>query len=213
MVSHVDLIGALAYRTRQELNKNETFKANLVKYYKYVTTAIDPKTGNFNLSYFAGTRNELLITFDTLGYNEITALKIFPCIVSYQDVVETHGVGKDGLVQFDFDLVIAGVVDSSYTTEQRSRTVHKYLLEPIYDEFIRQIKRCGWFHIPMQGLDYTRIKAFTSGQSEHKITRFQYGWYADSIQLIDFRPQLRKDLCEDDQKTIELEAELLTRDL
>ena len=156
MISHVDIIGALVYRTRQALNKkaagqaHTTFYQNAIAKYKYSHMLFDSEDV-MHLWHFAGTQNELQTFFEAMAKDERAAPKLFPCIVNYQSVVETHGVGKDGATQIDYDLSIVSVVDSQWTTEQRNRKVHKYVLEPIYDEFMKQLKLCGWFQIPMEG--------------------------------------------------------------
>ena len=215
MISHVDLIGALIYRTREALNKRKSgrtttdFYEGIKATYKYGSTVFD-KEDKMHLWHWAGTQNELQEAFQVISKDQNAASKLFPCIFNYQSVVETHGVGKDGLVQIDLDLSIACLVDSTWTTEQRNRIVHKNVLEPIYDEFMKQIRKCGWFQIPMEGLDFTRMKVFTTGSSMHKTIRAQYGWYIDMIQIVDLRPLLKPNLCEADIATIEREAELVT---
>lgn len=214
MISHVDIIGALTYRTRQALNKTSTFHDNAVAVYEYCDVIFDRKErANMHLWHFAGTNNEILTIFERLGKDPQSARLMFPAILNYQSVIETHGVGVDGLTQLDYDLVIVAPVNSTFTTEQRNRTVHDVILEPIYDEFMRQLRSCGWFQIPLQGLDFVRAKVFTTGTSEHRVIRNQYGWYVDYIEITDLRPLLRKDICADDIKQIKLEAELVTNNL
>jgi hypothetical protein len=215
MVSHVDIIGALIYRTRQALNKkvagetHTSFYLNAIYNYKYANMIFDNEDV-MHLWHIVGTQNEIQNYFETIAKDERSGSKLFPCILNYQSVVETHGVGKDGLTQFDYDLSIACPVDSAWTTEQRNRKVHKYILEPIYNEFMKQLLTCGWFQIPMEGLDFTRMKVFTTGTSLHKNIRAQYGWYVDLIQITDLHPLLKRNLCQDDVDTIEREAELVT---
>lgn len=213
MVSHVDIIGALTYRTRIALNKNLKFHDAARSGYPFAEVLFDKDRTSMHLWHFAGTDLEIKNVFERLGKDEQNAKLLFPCILNYQSVIETHGVGKDGLIQLDYDLAIATPVDSKWTTEQRSRMAHDNVLEPIYDEFMNQLKRCGWFQIPLQGLDFIRAKVFTTGTSEHRVLRVQYGWYVDYIQLVDLRPLLRPTLCDEDIKTIRREAELVTADL
>jgi len=75
---------------------------------------------------------------------------------------------------------------------------------------MHQLHICGWFQIPMEGLDFTRMKVFTTGSSLHKNIRAQYGWYIDMIQMTDLRPHLKRNICQDDIDMIEREAELVT---
>lgn len=214
MISHVDIIGALVYRTREALNKADgttdtSFYANAKSHYKYYNVLFD-KPNKMHLWHFAGTQNEVMETINQIGKSDLASLKTFPCVFNFQSVSETHGVGKDGLVQYDFDLAIAAPVDSKWTTEQRNRTVHKYVLEPIYDEFMRQVRKCGWFQIPLNGVDFNRMKVFTTGTSFHEALRTQYGWYMDTIQMTNLRLRLNKVICDADVELIESEAEKVT---
>lgn len=214
MISHIDIIGALIYRTREALNKRKgnedtKFFAGAKEHYKYYASLFD-LPNKMHLWHFAGTQNEILSTLEMIGKSDKPSAKTFPCVFNFQSTVETHGVGRDGLVQYDFDLAIAAPVDSKWTTEQRNRTVHKYVLEPIYDEFMRQIKKCGWFQIPTGGIDFNRMKVFTTGTSFREAVKTQYGWYIDTIQLTNFRLRLNPNVCEADIVLIEKEAELVT---
>lgn len=211
MISHIDIIGALVYRTRNALNKNTLF-FDKAKNYPYYRALFDnkPYDKRLHLWHFAGTDAEIKEIFERIGKSESQAQMLFPCVLNYQDVIETHGVGKDGLVQLDYDIAICCPVDSTWTTEQRNRIAHDNILEPIYDEFMRQLRKCGWFQIPMQGLDFIRAKVFTTGTSSHRVLRVNYGWYVDYIQIVDLRPLLKPNLCEDDVNTIKREAELVT---
>lgn len=215
MISHVDIIGALVYRTRKALNESlEVYKRVQKAKYPYPDVLFDSKNPqNMHLWHFAGTNSEIQRTFETLGKDVKSAKLVFPAILNYQSVIETHGVGSDGLTQFDFDLVIIAPVHTSWTTEQRNRLTHDCVLEPIYDEFMRQLYKCGWFQIPLQGLDYVRAKVFTSGTSEHRVIRNQLGWYADYIEITDLRPLLKKNICDDVINQIKAEAEKVTENL
>jgi hypothetical protein len=216
MISHVDIIGALVYRTREALNKvlpNQTYSTffeNVVKYYKYWEVLFD-SPNVLHLWHFAGTPDEIRETIERIGKSSDIGSKLtFPCIFNYQSVVETHGVGDNGLIRLEYDLAIGAPVDSQWTTEQRNRTVHKYVLEPIFDEFMNQVRKCGWFQLPLEGIEFTRMKVFTTGSSMNKAIQTQYGWYFDTIQINDFRPLLRPSLCVQDVEQIEKEAELVT---
>jgi len=216
MISHVDIIGALVYRTREALNKklpkasHTTFYENVVKHYKYWEVLFD-KPDVMHLWHFAGTQEEIVSTFERIGkQSQIGSMLTFPCMLNYQSIPEVHGVGTSGLVQLNYDLAIAAPVDGQWTTEQRNRIVHKYVLEPIYDEFIRQFKKSGWFQLPLSGQELTRTKVFTSGNSLNQALQTNYGWYFDTVQITDFRPLLTPSLCSKDVEQIEREAELVT---
>jgi hypothetical protein len=216
MISHVDIIGALVYRTREALNKklpnqaHTTFFEDAVKHYKYWEAIFD-SADVMHLWHFAGTQAEILETIEKIGKGSKVGSKLtFPCIFNYQSVVESHGIGANGLTRLDYDLVISAPVDSKWTTEERNRTVHKYILEPIFEAFMEQVRKCGWFQLPLEGIQFTRMKVFTTGSSMNTAINTQYGWYFDSIQLTDFSPLLRPSLCEQDVIQREREAEVVT---
>jgi len=218
MISHVDIIGALVYRTRQALNKlqegktNTDFFVNAASKYKYYKAVFD--TPNvMHLWHYAGTENEIREAFEVIGKDGQAASKLFPCIINYQNVVETHGVGPDGLVQLDYDLAIVCLVDQKWTTEQRNRNAHEPILEPIYDEFMRQVRKCGWFQFPMEGMDFRRMKVFTTGSSMHRALSANFGWYVDLISIVDLRPHLKPTLCDVTIEMIKREAELVTENI
>lgn len=218
MISHVDIIGALVYRTRQALNKvsngavNSAFYESIYPEYKYRESMFD-NNGNVHLWHFPGTQNEITETIEKIGKDALSAMLCFPCIYNYQCVDETHGLYSDESVQIDYDLAIAALVDSSWTTQERDRIVHRLILEPIYEEFIRQIRLCGWFQVPLGGLSFRRMKVFTTGSSLHSALRTQYGWYFDTIQLTDLRLRLNVLTCENDIDTILSESEKVTDSL
>lgn len=218
MISHIDLMGALVYRTREALNKipegeqvSPFFNGVLGKY-KYASTLFDG-VDKLHLWHFAGTENEIREAFDVIGKDSKAATLLFPCILNFQNVVETHGVGGDGLVQLDYDIAIACIVDHKWTTEQRDRNAHQPVMEPIFDELIRQIYKCGWFQLPMEGLDFRRMKVFTTGSSMHRAISANYGWYMDMISIVDLRPRLKPNLCQDVIDQIKREAEKVTESI
>lgn len=215
MVSHVDIIGALVFRTREAINvknsKNSEngFYANALRHYKYHNILFD-EPNKLHLWHFPGTQQEITEFFNKVSKDPQAANKLFPCVLNFQSVEETWGTGNNGLVQIDLDLAIGCVVDVQWTTEQRNRTVHKYVLEPIFDEFMNQIRSCGWFQLDMSGIDMRRMKVFTTGTSTHQALRTQYGWYFDTIQMTNLKLFLKPLECEGDRERIEKESELVT---
>ena len=219
MVSHLAVIGALIYRTREALNKRRKGEATTDFYkgvshnYKYWDTLFCEED-KMHLWHFAGTEQEITTTLETLakGHGTLGAKLTFPCIFNYQSVYEHHGLtGSEGFVQLDLNLAIACPVDSNWTAEQRDRIAHKWVLEPIYDEFINQARKSGWFRFAMdEGFKFTRMKVFAVGTSFRMAIKNQYGWYIDVIQIGNFKPMLNSNLCEDEIKKIEHEATLVT---
>lgn len=216
MISHVDIVGALVYRTREALNKPDKGKTYSDFYtkaiegkYMYWNTVFD-SPGKMHLWHYPGTPDEISSAWNVISKNENNSKLLFPCIFNFQSVDESYGLGSDGLVQIDLDLAIAAPVLSSWTTEQRNRSTHKLILEPIYDEFVRQIRKSGWFQIPMDGMNYNRKKVFTTGTSIHLALKTTYGWYFDTIQMTNFRLFLSPTICQEDIDIIEREAELVT---
>lgn len=217
MISHVDIMGALVYRTRQALNKVRTGDAHSrffegAQKYKYLLSVFNANKES-HLWHYAGTEDEIRAAFEVIGKDSNAAQKLFPCIINYQNVVETHGVGEAGLVQLDYDLAIVCIVDHSWTTEQRNRLAHETILEPIYDEFMKQVRKCGWFQLPLEGMDFRRMKVFTTGNSMHRALSASFGWYVDMISIADFRPLLKPTLCDTVIEQIKREAELVTENI
>jgi len=85
MISHVDIIGALVYRTRQALNKktagqvHTTFYLNAKKNYKYADVIFD-KADVMHLWHIVGTQNEIQEYFEKIAKDERSANKLFQCI-------------------------------------------------------------------------------------------------------------------------------------
>lgn len=225
MISHVDIMGALIYRTREALNKRpqgqpySKFYSDMVDKYPYYRVCFDNTNPNssegidtMHLWHFPETPDAIKEAFDIMGKKsggDNMQIK-YPCVFNFQSIVETYGVQSDGLVQIQYELAIVTPVLSNWTSEQRDRMAHRYVLEPIHDELIKQIKKCGWFQIPLTGVNYKRMKVFTTGQSIRQATQVQFGDYVDYIQLSELRLNLKQIFCEAEIEQIQREAELVT---
>lgn len=211
-VNAVNLIGALTYRTSKALNvikKGETESEILknVKGYKYWENMFHKN--EIHLWHYPGTQNEILETWGKIQKDQLSAIKRYPAILNYQNIRQERG-RKPGMSRIFYQLAIVAPVDSQWTTQQRNDNVFQYVLRPIYDEFIRQIDRSGWFEVGFDGVHHSYTEVFTTGTSYNQVIRMQYGDYLDAIQLTDLRLDVKLNMCIRDAQTIEKESRQVT---
>ena len=198
MISPNKIMGALVYRTREALNKDKTFLANLVNY-AYHRNCYDGE--RFTLWHYPGTGDEIsayLLELDKVGYHRYK----FPAVFNFQPIRQE--VSRNPVVHYN--LAIAGSVKSEWLTEQREAELFDNLLRPVYGELMRQIMASPWllngYNLPPH--DYYEV--FTVGNGN--TMKDKYGEYVDAIELHDLAITLRN-LCQKDIDEINKENNLL----
>jgi len=223
MVSYNEIIGALTYRVNEALNKDSKFLEDLEKYkfHKVVT-----HEGKLHLWHFPGTQEEIAGTMQWLGKDPKGQHIKFPAILNFQNVYALKGRNfgqQPGTTRIGYTLAIASIVDRDWTTEQRDKYVFRYLLRPIYDEFIRQIRKMKIFLIPISGIVHTYLEVYTSGvplrivqgvrsAMPESIKDF-YGDYMDFIQLSNFQLILIDNKCLPLEEAIREDSEKVTKQI
>lgn len=187
-----DIMGSLIFRTAQALNKNQKFMS-AIKTYKYWPSIVDNDT--FHLWHFPGTQQEISSVFQELGRDSINGSKLkYPAILSFQGIYERKGVTQ-GLTIKQYNLAIVSLVDSKWTTQERENQVYKLVLQPIEEEFIRQVEKCEYLHSPMGDYQYDRIYIPTTGDALNSVTKTKYGDFIDAIDLPNFTLKALNNIC------------------
>jgi hypothetical protein len=174
-VSANKIIGYLAYKTREELNKNIRFKEAVRVYSKWQTCF----SGDyFNLWHYPGTDNEISGVFQKIDNKIQLGSKLkFPSILDYmpvrQDVTNTRTIY--------YNLAIIAPVNGDWMTDKRDNEVFEPLLRWIYDEFINQIEKSG-ISLSYNPPKHTYYENFTTDDKEELLVK-RYGAWIDAIEM------------------------------
>lgn len=212
-INAVDIIGALTYRTAAALNTplrgnvDTEFQKN-VGIYKFYKSLFNDKN-KMHLWHYPGTQQEIQETWGKINKDQYASLKKFPAILNFQGIDQERG-RYPGMTRLIYNLSIVAPVDSNWTTQQRNDTVFEVVLRPIYTEFIRQIKKCGWFQIGFNGIPHNYKEVFTTGANFTGAIRMQYGDYIDAIQLTELKLDAKIEQCVRDSETINKESRQVT---
>lgn len=218
-ISSIEIIGAMVYRTMLKLNENQEFLDNLVKY-KF--SDIVTSNGKLHLWHFPGTMEEIAATMQYLGQHQKGQSLKFPAFLNFQQIYENLGK-VPGQTEIKYSLAIASLVDDDWTTEQRDENLFRYLLQPIYNEFMRQLGISRLFAIPPSGIKHTRIRVFNKGaaikvssrigESTPEVIKALYGDYMDFIQLSNFTLNLLDNSCIPVQDLLREQNQLVTKEI
>lgn len=200
MISPIDIIGSLVYRTREALNKNTDFLVK-IKNYRYYDLISD--NGQFQLWHYPGTAEEISQRYMQMQDLESSFLK-YPAVFNYQNILQQSGITQ-GCEDVFFNLAFVAPTCNDWGTETRKDKVFKLVLYDIYEEFFKQIKRCKHILSTMGDIVRKKYDVYTTGQSVSKILEFQYCDYMDAIQIINLRLSI-KNICDRDIELIEEES-------
>lgn len=203
IVSQIKIIGALIYRTREALNEDKSFIERLSLYEFAPNCIVD---GKINLWHYPGTPNEISNALTKIGEHPAGGLLKFPSFFNYQ-TVKQFKAGKR--VTINYNIAIVAPVVNEWLTEQRESEVFDRLLRPIYEEFIRQVVKSGWFNTELPYPSHNYYEVFTTGGNQGILLE-RYGVHIDAIELHNISLTLRTNLCEKDLKTIEEQNKLVT---
>lgn len=206
------IIGSAVYRTREILNKDQSFIDGLSKYnYTDVNFANDCLFDDkFHLWYYPGTPEEISTILNQL--NKITEgqkLK-FPAIFNYNTFKQTK-TDKGTIVSLN--LAIVARTFTEWTTGERDNKVFDTVLRPVYEALVKSLKRpyIRWadgFINPTH--DYYEV--FTTGQNK-EVVENQYTDHLDAIELHNLRLVISEGDCERYKEEIEREYNLVLEDL
>lgn len=205
--SSIRVIGSVIYRTRERLNKNTQFLENVKKCQFWPTILTDDK---INIWHYPGTQNEISNIFLQLSKSPKSGKLKFPSVFNIQSTRQQRG-GTDYLSDIDYSLIFIAPVNSEWVTQEREIEAFDYILRPIYNEFINQVQKCGYFEIPYGIPKHDYYEIFTTGDSSGHLVK-KYGDNFDAIELDNLKLKLR-DLCEEDFIQIEEENNKLTEDI
>lgn len=200
IISPNKIIGSLTYRTRESLRKNNSFLKGLDKY-QFRAELFNNEL--FNLWHIPGTFNEISNVFLELGKSEKFNLK-YPAIFNINPIRQI----KNGQTNTSyFNLILVAPVLSEWLTQQREEEVFTPLLRPIYDEFIKQVIKSGYF-IDFGIPQHEYYEVFTTGNTGGVLLE-KYGDHVDAIELHNLTLKL-KNICGRDYDKIEYENNLVT---
>lgn len=175
MISPIKVIGSLVYRTRESLRKDKKFLSGL-KGYTYANSLI---SDNINLWYYPGTHQEIKNVLLTLDKHKEGKKSKFPGLFNFMAVKQTIAGLNRSMV---FNLAFVAPVNSEWTTEQREAEVFERVLRPIYQEFINQVIKSGYFKIGYGTPSHTYYEVYTTGNNGGELIK-QYGDHIDAIEL------------------------------
>lgn len=207
IISPNKIMGSLVYRTREALNTNMRF-INKAKEYEF---APDCFIGDkFSFWHYPGTQNE--ISTALISHNRISEgrkLK-FPSLFNFQPIRQR----RDGdSITVYYNLAFVAPVVSKWFTEEREREVFDPILRPVYETFMDQVNKSGYF-IRDYGMypPHNYLEVFTTGENGGELVN-RYSEHIDAIEIHDMGLLLRKCYPDDVWKQIEKENSLVTETL
>ncbi|SHF49893.1 hypothetical protein [Dysgonomonas macrotermitis] len=197
------IIGSAVYRTKETLNKNKSFIDGLSKYAYVDDCLFDDE---FHLWYYPGTPDEISTILNQLNnIPEGQKLK-FPAIINYNTFKQ---VKTDTGTSVYLSIAIVARTFSEWTTGGRDNKVFDPVLRPVYEAFIKSLKRryVSWgdgFIKPSH--DYFEV--FTTGQNK-EVVENRYTDHLDVIELHNLKLIINESDCESYKEEIELENKLV----
>lgn len=144
-----------------------------------------------SVHFFWGHPYEVVAHLEALTVAKVGKDKKFPLIALFTDFDQDMSL-PGILCETSLHLIIATVTDSKLNAEDRLIKNFKPILQPIYDEFIKEVKRCGYFE-PMYEIPHTKTDRYywgkngLFGQNEVKFSDF-----IDCIELQNFKLKVKK---------------------
>jgi len=207
MISPIDIIGSLVYRTREALNKNTAFLEK-IKEYRYYYLVSDNE--NVQLWHYPGTPEEISDKYLQMQNLETSFLK-YPAVFNYQNILEQTGVTQ-GYRDVFFNLAFVAPTNKDWGSFTRKDRVFYSILYDIYEEFLNQILR---FNFKRRGtimlntvaeIPHKKYDVYTTGKSVTEIMEYRYCDYMDVIQIINLRLKIATYICDGDVESIKEES-------
>ena len=205
MISAIKIIGSLVYRTRKELRDNQKFLQN-VEGYEYAASCFHE--GRLNFLHIPGTHPEIVKKINSLTPADAGGNNRYPALFNFQNIDQD----RSNELFVNYNLAFVAPVYSDWITERREKEAFEKMLRPLYEEFMRQLKKSGYFWIG-SGLypSHRYVEVFTTQDNSGELIK-RYGDHIDAIEVRNLRLKLRK-LCDLDIKRIDEENDLLKRNL
>ncbi|MCL1933055.1 MAG: hypothetical protein FWF53_04480 [Candidatus Azobacteroides sp.] len=207
MISPIDVMGSLVYRTREALNKNAAFLEK-IKGYRYYDSVSDD--GKVRLWHYPGTPEEISDKYLGMQDSEKSFLK-YPAVFDYLNIPEQIGV-TTGYKDVFFNLAFVAPTNKDWDSFTRKDRVFKMILYDIYEEFFNQIKK---FDVGRRGkvvfnpsgeIPHKKYDVHTTGKSVTEVLEYKYCDYMDVIQIINLRLKIAAYICDEDTKSVEEES-------
>lgn len=139
--------------------------------------------------YLYGHRLEIVNLIKQQQSDPTLQLTRFPLIALKLDT--PAGTVNGNMINYNLNIAIITSTEKGYTAKERLENVFKPVLYPLYDEFFKQLKRCGHFTWPAIGLfrpPHTKIDRFFYGTlSEEKNVKNLFDDPIDAVELIDLK--------------------------
>jgi hypothetical protein len=210
IVSVNEIIGSIVYRTMTGLNADENFLNGLEKY-RFCPAVVENE--QLHLWHFPGTQQEISEKFLALSKANVIGGKLkFPAFLNFQDIIQERGQ-MTGLINVRYNLAIVAPVLSEWTTKDRDERVFKPLLRKIYLEFINQIRKSGYFQVPMSDIPHIYVEVFTTVKGNNENIKIHYGDYVDAIQLTNFTLKVKSNICDKLIEQISKESKQVTESI
>lgn len=199
MISHIKIIGALLYATRESLRNNKQFLDGL-NVYKYAPTLF--KDDKFSLWHLPGTPEEISRNLVQMGQSVYGCKDKFPSVMNFQPIEQNYA-GQE--IMFTYNLAFVSPTFSEWTTEEREHYLFEPVLRPIVNEFFKQIEKSMYFKLPYGFIPHKRYEVYTTGNKADEQIKGRYGDYMDAVELHSLNLTLRNNLCQKDFDKIEQE--------
>lgn len=206
--SATKLIGAAVWRTMQALNRDEAF-LHAIQQYEFWLNCCD-RDGALHLWHYPGTPNEIANVLVNIGKRIDGASLKFPAVLDFLPIRQMKDSRTDGKAadRITYNLAIVAPVRREWLSETRERYVFEPLLRPIYNEFVRQLKRMSAF-ITGYDMPHDYYEVFTTGGSAETVAQ-RYGDYIDAIEIHDLTLTVAPNLCDRDLMQLYKENDLVS---
>lgn len=166
-----DLIGEVAKKTAEKLGKDIFFTY--------------------------GSVSELITKLSIMSKYKDSAEKKYPLIALFTDIEEKRGVQ----VNIQSEVIIQSIIFATFTSkdyhsEERMENSIKSILHPIYQEFLEQLKRSGYFLIVDSKLiPHTKINRLSWGKSAIFTANNLGTDYIDAIEITNLNLKIKTKIC------------------
>lgn len=203
IISANKIIGSLVYRTRNALQGKNLFMQHL-REYAYSESCISD--GKLKFIHFPGTHQEIADNLLRLAPAQLGGNNRFPALFNFNTIHQR----RDGdSITVYYNLAFVAPVHSDWITERREVEVFEKILRPLYEEFMVQLKKSGYFFLGYGKYpphDYYEV--FTTDKNGGELID-RYGDNIDAIEVHNLVLTL-EDLCDEQLEIIEKENNLLT---
>jgi hypothetical protein len=202
-LSIIEAVGSVLCNTISALNGNKAFLAHLEAEYPFADTCL--YDGEFHLWYYPGTAQEIQTEVTKQRDSKLKFPALFLYLPNHERMTEKNS-------SLTLNLAIVGATHSTqsagreWISEYRDRYVFQPLLNPVYEEFMRQLSFSKLF-ITGNKIPHSCYSVPTTGGYADDYTA--WGDFVDYIRLLNVELTVNPHLCDKDILKAREEYELL----